>query len=185
MALLLPWKKRKVWVRNKRGEARRENDSYTPELEQNLIKPGRIERPLKVGTVILMSLYATRDVISCCTYRAHLKLLWTGEKPVAAIHRCLGPGPGVGSKLGCEVWSGTWEAFSEVDGEEAGKGDFLLVARQACEWIGHHYLLCFQEKKKNLFALEVIKICREQQRRQTYFINLVRSHSVLILGFPR
>lgn len=178
MVLLLPWKKRKVWVRNKRGEARRENDSYTPELQQNLIKPGRIERPLKVGTVILMSLYATRDVISCCTYRAHLKLLWTGEKPVAAIHRCLGPGPWVGSKLGCEVWSGTWEAFSEVDGEEAGKGDRHVN--------GLGTIICFaSRKKKNLFALEVIKICREQQRRQTYFINLARSHSVLILGFPR
>lgn len=49
-------------------------------------------------------------------------------------------------------------------------------------------IICFasrKKKNKNLFALEVIKICREQQRRQTYFINLARSHSVLILGFPR
>lgn len=138
MALLFPWKKRKVWVRNKRGKAKSDSGCYTPELEKHPIKPGRTERcPLKVGTFIAMSLCATGDVIGCSAYRAHLQFFWTGEKPAAAVHRCLGLGPWVGSTLGCEVLSGTWEAFSEIDGQEAGMGDFLLAMWQTCEWIGH------------------------------------------------
>lgn len=78
MALLFPWKEGKVWVGGKKEKAR-SKDSYSPELEQNPTKPGRAQRWCH-------SRKPETSPVEVTTFKAHLKLLWAGEKSVAAIH---------------------------------------------------------------------------------------------------